>query len=78
MHKQGCVFLTVSTERSDDIQNRLYDFDLCLHKILISTVGLYCYDLCACCSADMHKRLCNHDCLQDLKNLQVNLSCSKS
>lgn len=75
---QGCIFLTVFTEYSDDIQNRLYDFDLCLHKILISTVGFYCGGLCTCCSADIHKRLCNQDCLQDLKNLQVKLSCSKS
>jgi len=27
MHKQGSRFLTVFTDYSDDIQNRLYDFD---------------------------------------------------
>jgi hypothetical protein len=54
-----------------DIQKRLYDFDLCLRKILISTVGFDCSGLYTCCTADIHKRLCNQDCSQDLKNLQV-------
>jgi hypothetical protein len=78
--KTDCMVLTVFTEYSDDIQNRPYDFDLCLQKILvIPTVRFYYCDFCMCCFADMQKRLCNKDLsLQEVKMLNVKLSCNKS